>query len=49
MLAAIAVTPAAAAALIALAVRVYGTAVLRTGSRVSLRMVWRASRETGER
>ena len=45
VLAAIAVTLAAAVALIALAARVYGAAVLRTGSRVSLRSVWRASRE----
>ena len=41
----IALTPAAAAALIALAARVYGAAVLRTGSRVTLRAVWRAARE----
>jgi ABC-2 type transport system permease protein len=41
----IAVTLAAAAALIALAARVYGAAVLRTGSRVSLRSAWRASAE----
>jgi ABC-2 type transport system permease protein len=45
VLAAIAVTLAAAVALIALAARVYGAAVLRTGSRVSLRTVWRASAE----
>jgi ABC-2 type transport system permease protein len=45
VLAAIAITLAAAAALIALAARVYGAAVLRTGSRVSLRAVWRASAE----
>jgi ABC-2 type transport system permease protein len=45
VLLAIAVTLAAAAALIALAARVYGAAVLRTGSRVSLRAVWRASGE----
>jgi uncharacterized membrane protein len=32
--------------LIALAARAYGAAVLRTGSRVTLRAVWRA---TGER
>jgi hypothetical protein len=32
-------------ALIALAARVYGAAVLRTGSRVTLRAVWRASSE----
>jgi ABC-2 type transport system permease protein len=43
VLAAIAVTLAAAALLIALAARVYGAAVLRTGSRVTLRAVWRAS------
>jgi len=41
----IALTAAAAAALIALAARVYGAAVLRTGSRVTLRAVWRAARE----
>jgi ABC-2 type transport system permease protein len=38
-----ALTAAGAAALIALAARVYGTAVLRTGSRVTLRAVWRAT------
>jgi ABC-2 type transport system permease protein len=43
VLAAIAVTLAAAVALIALAGRVYGAAVLRTGSRVSLRTAWRTS------
>jgi ABC-2 type transport system permease protein len=43
MLVAIALTLAAAAALIALAARVYGAAVMRTGSRVTLRTVWRAS------
>src|SRR4051812_49124373 len=43
VLAAIAVTLAAAVALIALAARVYGAAVLRTGSRVSLRTVWRGA------
>jgi ABC-2 type transport system permease protein len=42
----VALTLAAATALIALAARVYGAAVLRTGSRVTLRAVWRA---TGER
>jgi ABC-2 type transport system permease protein len=41
----IALTAAAAAALIALAARVYGAAVLRTGSRVTLRSVWRAAGE----
>jgi ABC-2 type transport system permease protein len=41
----IALTAAAAAALIALAARVYGAAVLRTGSRFTLRGVWRAARE----
>jgi ABC-2 type transport system permease protein len=41
----IALTVAAAAALIALAARVYGAAVLRTGSRVTLRAVWRAAGE----
>jgi ABC-2 type transport system permease protein len=45
ILAAIALTLAAAVALIALAARIYGAAVLRTGSRVSLRTVWRASAE----
>jgi ABC-2 type transport system permease protein len=39
----IAITLAAAVALIALAARVYGAAVMRTGSRVGLRTVWRAS------
>jgi ABC-2 type transport system permease protein len=43
--ASVAITVAAAAGLVALAARVYGTAVLRTGSRVSLRTVWRASAE----
>ena len=42
--ASVALTLAAAVALIALAARVYGAAVLRTGSRVTLRAVWRASR-----
>ena len=41
----IALTVAAAAGLIALAARVYGAAVLRTGSRVTLRAVWRAAGE----
>jgi ABC-2 type transport system permease protein len=41
----IAITLAAAVALIALAARVYGAAVMRTGSRVGLRAVWRASGE----
>ena len=41
----IALTVAAAAGLIALAARVYGAAVLRTGSRVTLRAVWRATAE----
>jgi ABC-2 type transport system permease protein len=40
-----ALTLLAGAALVALAARVYGAAVLRTGSRVSLRAVWRASAE----
>ena len=43
MLVAIVLTLVAAAALIALAARVYGAAVMRTGSRVTLRTVWRAS------
>jgi len=38
-------TLAAAAALVAIAARVYGAAVLRTGSRVTLRAVWRATGE----
>ena len=41
----IALTVAAAAALIALAAQVYGAAVLRTGSRVTLRAVWRTAAE----
>jgi ABC-2 type transport system permease protein len=45
VLAAIAVTLAAAVVLIAIAARIYGAAVLRTGSRVSLRTAWRASAE----
>jgi ABC-2 type transport system permease protein len=36
-------TLAAAVALITLAARIYGAAVLRTGSRVTLRAVWRAT------
>jgi ABC-type Na+ efflux pump permease subunit len=36
---------AGAATLIAVAARVYGAAVLRTGARVSLRTVWRAAGE----
>jgi len=47
MLVAVALTLVAAAGLIALAARVYGAAVMRTGSRVTLRTVWRASRERG--
>jgi len=43
MLVAIVLTLVAAAALIALAARVYGAAVMRTGSRVTLRTVWRGS------
>ena len=43
MLVAIVLTLVAAAALIALAARVYGAALMRTGSRVTLRTVWRAS------
>jgi ABC-2 type transport system permease protein len=38
-------TLAAAVALVAIAARVYGAAVLRTGSRVTLRAVWRATGE----
>jgi ABC-2 type transport system permease protein len=38
-------TLAAATGLIAIAARVYGAAVLRTGSRVTLRAVWRATAE----
>jgi ABC-2 type transport system permease protein len=45
VLLAVAITLAAAVALIALAARVYGAAVMRTGSRVGLRTVWRASGE----
>jgi ABC-2 type transport system permease protein len=45
VLLAIALTLAAALALIALAARIYGAAVLRTGSRVTLRAVWRATAE----
>jgi ABC-2 type transport system permease protein len=41
----IALTLGAAAALISVAARIYGAAVLRTGSRVSLRAVWRATSE----
>jgi ABC-2 type transport system permease protein len=44
--ASVALTLVTAAALIAIAARVYGAAVLRTGSRVTLRSVWRASAET---
>jgi len=43
--ASVALTLAAAVALISLAARVYGAAVLRTGSRVTLRAVWRATGE----
>ena len=43
IVASVALTLAAATGLIALAARVYGAAVLRTGSRVTLRAVWRAS------
>ena len=42
---AIALTLAAATALIGIAARIYGAAVLRTGSRVTLRAVWRATGE----
>jgi len=42
---AIALTLAAATALIGIAARIYGAAVLRTGSRVTLRAVWRAAGE----
>jgi ABC-2 type transport system permease protein len=42
---AIVLTLAAATALIAIAARIYGAAVLRTGSRVTLRAVWRAAGE----
>jgi ABC-2 type transport system permease protein len=45
VVASVALTLAAAAGLIALAARVYGAAVLRTGSRVTLRAVWRATGE----
>jgi ABC-2 type transport system permease protein len=38
-------TLGAAVALVAIAARVYGAAVLRTGSRVTLRAVWRATAE----
>ena len=41
----VALTLATAVVLIAIAARVYGAAVLRTGSRVTLRAVWRASAE----
>jgi ABC-2 type transport system permease protein len=43
VVASVALTLTAAVALIALAARVYGAAVLRTGSRVTLRAMWRAS------
>jgi ABC-2 type transport system permease protein len=43
IVASVALTLAAATGLIGLAARVYGAAVLRTGSRVTLRAVWRAS------
>jgi ABC-2 type transport system permease protein len=43
IVASVALTLATAMALIALAARVYGAAVLRTGSRVTLRAVWRAT------
>jgi ABC-2 type transport system permease protein len=43
IVASVALTLAAAMALIALAARVYGAAVLRTGSRVTLRAMWRAT------
>jgi ABC-2 type transport system permease protein len=43
--ASVVLTLATAMALIALAARVYGAAVLRTGSRVTLRAVWRATGE----
>jgi ABC-2 type transport system permease protein len=45
MLASIALTLVVAVALIALAARVYGAAVMRTGSRVGLRAAWRAASE----
>jgi ABC-2 type transport system permease protein len=41
----VALTLATAVVLIAIAARVYGAAVLRTGSRVTLRAMWRASAE----
>jgi ABC-2 type transport system permease protein len=41
----VALTAAAAAALIALAARVYSAAILRTGARVTLRSAWRAAGE----
>jgi ABC-2 type transport system permease protein len=43
IVASVTLTLAGATALIALAARVYGAAVLRTGSRVTLRAVWRAT------
>jgi ABC-2 type transport system permease protein len=43
IVASVALTLAGATGLIALAARVYGAAVLRTGSRVTLRAMWRAT------
>ncbi|MEA2268738.1 MAG: type transport system permease protein [Solirubrobacteraceae bacterium] len=43
VVASVALTVLGGAALIAVAARVYGAAVLRTGARVSLRTVWRAT------
>src|SRR4051794_38310567 len=45
IVASVGLTLAAATGLIALAARVYGAAVLRTGSRVTLRAMWRATGE----
>jgi ABC-2 type transport system permease protein len=43
LVASVALTTAAAVGLVALAARIYGAAVLRTGSRVSLKAIWRAT------
>jgi ABC-2 type transport system permease protein len=43
VLASVAITAAAGVALVALAARIYGAAVLRTGARVSLRSMWRTT------
>ena len=43
VLASVVLTAAAAVALVALAARIYGAAVLRTGARISLRAMWRST------